>query len=218
VAKPALARSTSTTPALQGGLDVIIARGSVRVGSEEIDPSNKKNGPNDLYIVPLAEAAKKRGLHEARVAVAPDVGYRTLVDVLYTLGQVEIGQFHLLVDGPRGTSSIELSLPKTFDAKSKLHLTLLVVSSGIGMKASDENVAPGCDNHGPGITFPKKDGAHDLAGLASCATLLKGLSPAFADEDTVTLAANPDVDFQTLVAIIDAVRPSFPKVAFALAK
>jgi biopolymer transport protein ExbD len=76
-----------------------------------IDAKHKRSGPNDLYIVPLANALQHarevdkavraaKGLDpatsEARIVVDKTTPYRLLIEVLYTLGQSEFGKYHLM--------------------------------------------------------------------------------------------------------------------------
>src|SRR6185436_5789416 len=104
---PSLAKSTSTTPAPTTGLDVIVTTKEIRVKGQRVAP-DKKDGPNDLLITALAEVAAKSNEDEALVSIAPDVAYRTALEVLFTLAQSEISTYHLLVAGPNGTASIEI--------------------------------------------------------------------------------------------------------------
>jgi biopolymer transport protein ExbD len=77
-----------------------------------IDAKYKRNGPNDLYIVPLANALQAarqtdkqirqaKGLDpnssEAIVIADTTTPYRLLIEVLFTLGQSEYGKYHLMV-------------------------------------------------------------------------------------------------------------------------
>lgn len=77
-----------------------------------LDVKHKRNGPHDLYIVPLANVlirhrATDKALREATgrdastseiILIADaDVPYRVLFEVLYTAGQSEFGKYHLLV-------------------------------------------------------------------------------------------------------------------------
>jgi biopolymer transport protein TolR len=54
---------------------------------------------------------------------------------------------------------------------------------------------------------------------------LKGTSPDFADETTVTISANPNIPYQAVIGTMDAVRRTedgtkelFPDVNFGLAR
>jgi len=105
-----------------------------------------------------------------------------------------------------------------------LNLTVLIVSDGISLKAAGGNIAPGCQNPGPGNAIPMKNGKHDLEALTACAAHLKSLSPEFADETQVYIAANPATDYQTIIDVIDALRATpqgdvlFDNVNFKVAK
>lgn len=83
-----------------------------QLGQTGLDARYKRNGPNDLYIQPLAQVLQRyrqndRALREARgkdattseaIIVADETTpYRLLFEVLYTLGQSEFGKFHLMV-------------------------------------------------------------------------------------------------------------------------
>jgi biopolymer transport protein ExbD len=82
------------------------------LGENGLDSSLKRNGPNDLYIVPLGQVLQRyretdKLIREARgveastselILVADaDVPYRLLMEVLYTAGQSEFGKYQLMV-------------------------------------------------------------------------------------------------------------------------
>jgi biopolymer transport protein TolR len=87
-----------------------------------------------------------------------------------------------------------------------LNLSVFIVSDGFSLKASGGNIAPGCQDRGAGIAVPKANGQYDYAALTACAARLKGLSPEFADETQATITANPGTEFQTVIAVMDALR------------
>ncbi len=105
-----------------------------------------------------------------------------------------------------------------------LNLSAWVTSEGIALKSSGGNIATGCGHVGPGITVPKNgDGTYDFVELTRCARELKTQNERFADETQVTITANPDVQYQTIVEVIDAVRkdakgPLFPDIRFGVAR
>ncbi len=89
-----------------------------QLAQQGLDARHKRSGPNDLYIVPLANRlsnARKldkavrtaKGLDastsEAIVIADATTPYRLLIEVLYTLGQSEFGKYHLMVM-KRGTN------------------------------------------------------------------------------------------------------------------
>jgi biopolymer transport protein ExbD len=105
-----------------------------------------------------------------------------------------------------------------------LGLTVVVVSDGFAVKARGGNVAPGCSEAGAGLAVPKRDGAFDYDALKRCVSKLKASAPAFANENGVTITANPNVPYDVVVATMDAVRSStdgadlFPEVSLAIAR
>ena len=116
-------KSTLTTEASQDGLPVLISKSAIVVDDNQVAPvpadathgvegKYKRSGPNDLYIVPLANAlqswrekdrvirqatGKDASSSEAIIIADADTPYRLLVEVLFTLGQSEFGKFHLMV-------------------------------------------------------------------------------------------------------------------------
>ena len=228
-----LARSNATATSAEG-FELLVTKNAIALADgtqltpvppnavHGVDASYKRNGPNDLYIEPLAKAFQKQSNRDAVLAVDPSIPYRLLVEVLFTLGQNEAKRIHLLVRTPTGTASIEPALPRaptthpTPRATPSLDLLVIIARDGISMKARGGNIAPGCKDVGAGLAIPNKDGARDMAALAACAQRLKNISPDFASELSVTIATNADVDFQTLVEAMDALRPTFPIVTFGL--
>jgi biopolymer transport protein ExbD len=106
-----------------------------------------------------------------------------------------------------------------------LGLTVIVVGDGFSVKARGGNVAPGCNDTGAGLAVGKApSGDYDYATLNSCVTKLKHLSPDFANENQVTISANPNIPYQAIISTIDAVRTAssgeelFPDVNFGLAR
>jgi biopolymer transport protein TolR len=105
-----------------------------------------------------------------------------------------------------------------------LGLTVLVVPDGFSLKARGGNVAPGCNDTGPGIAIPKKEGDYDYDALKACAQKLKGAAPEFKEEMGVTISANPPIPYQVVISTMDAVRKAeggeelFPEVTFGVAR
>jgi biopolymer transport protein ExbD len=116
-------KSVLTTEASQEGLAVLLSKSSIVVDDAVVCPvpadsthgiegKYKRSGPNDLYIVPLANALQSWRERDRQIRVATgkdpssseaiiiaDSGtpYRLLVEVLFTLGQTEFAKFHLMV-------------------------------------------------------------------------------------------------------------------------
>lgn len=118
-----LPKSVLTSEAAQDGVPVIISRSQIVVDDNIICPvpadathgvegKYKRSGPNDLYIVPLANTlqswrerdrqvraatGKDQSFSEAIIIADSNTPYRLLVEVLFTLGQTEFSRHHLMV-------------------------------------------------------------------------------------------------------------------------
>jgi biopolymer transport protein ExbD len=116
-------KSILTTEASQEGVAVLISKSHIVVDDNIVcpvpsDPTHgiegkyKRSGPNDLYIVPLANslqswrerdkqvraASGSTDLRSEAIVIADqNTPYRLLVEVLFTLGQTEFSKFHLMV-------------------------------------------------------------------------------------------------------------------------
>jgi len=113
--------------------------------------------------------------------------------------------------------------PGTPYERTPLGLTVLVTDEGVAMKTAGGNVATGCDGAGPGVAVPKLAGTQDLATLTACARRLKAARPEFAAEREVALSASPGIDYQTVLAVMDALRRDgdvelFPEVRLAVVR
>jgi biopolymer transport protein ExbD len=123
-----LPTSVMTSEPSEEGVVVIISKTQILVGEDPnpivllpsreslaqsgVDAKYKRSGPNDLYIVPLANALSHardtdkairaaKGLDpatsEAIIVADGTTPYRLLIEVLFTLGQSEFGKYHLMV-------------------------------------------------------------------------------------------------------------------------
>lgn len=129
------------------------------------------------------------------------------------------------------TSTIETNPPPSRSAgvraatpTESLNLTVLIVNDGFSIKASGGSVGAGCSGIGQGISVGKRGGEYDYGGLTSCADKLKRSNPAYAEEEQVTITANPGVAYEIVIKTMDALRttadgksPLFQKVNFGLA-
>jgi biopolymer transport protein TolR len=110
------------------------------------------------------------------------------------------------------------------DVSSKaLNLAALITTQGVSLKTSGGNVATGCNDVGSGVAVPKVNGEHDFKSLTACAKRLKNANPAFKEETQVTITANPDTDYGTVISVMDALRNDgeedlFPEVHFGMAR
>ena len=123
-----LPASVMRTEAAQEGVVVVISKSQILVGDDPnpvvllpsreqlsqsgVDSRYKRSGPNDLYIVPLANAltnaretdkrirqAKGQDASSSEAVIVADTStpYRLLIEVLFTAGQSEFGKYHLMV-------------------------------------------------------------------------------------------------------------------------
>jgi biopolymer transport protein ExbD len=123
-----LPSSIITTEAAQEGVVILISKSQILVGDDPnpivllpspeqlaqsgVDTKYKRSGPNDMYIVPLANALaharetdkairQAKGLDatssEAVIVADATTPYRLLLEVLFTAGQSEFGKYHLMV-------------------------------------------------------------------------------------------------------------------------
>jgi biopolymer transport protein ExbD len=122
-----LPKSVLTSEPSEEGVVVTISKSQILVGEDQdpiglpgreqlaqsgVDARYKRNGPNDLFIMPLAQKLSSareqdkairaaKGLDpstsEAIIVADGQTPYRLLVEVLYTLGQSEFGKYHIMV-------------------------------------------------------------------------------------------------------------------------
>lgn len=123
-----LPSSVMTGEPAQEGVVVLISKTQILVGEDPnpivllpsreqlaqsgVEQKHKRGGPNDLYIIPLANALSHaretdkairaiKGLDtstsEAIIVADVTTPYRLLIEVLFTLGQSEFGKYHLMV-------------------------------------------------------------------------------------------------------------------------
>jgi len=129
------------------------------------------------------------------------------------------------------TATIDTSPPASKSAgvrteipSQALNLSVLIATEGFSLKASGGNIAPGCNEVGAGLAVPKVNGNYDFSTLKTCAAHLKGSNSEFADETAATISANPGVDFQTVVGVMDALRETptgdalFEDIKFGVAR
>ena len=122
--------SVLTSEATQEGLAIIITKSNILVDNNPVCPvppdathgvegkHKRSGGTNDLYIVPLANAAqswrdrdvivraamgKDTSSSEAIIIADQGMPFRLLTEVVFTLGQTSFAKFHLMVmQGKKG--------------------------------------------------------------------------------------------------------------------
>ncbi len=118
-------------------------------------------------------------------------------------------------------------------AEESLNLTVIIASDGYFIKGKAASIAPGCTGIGGGAPTIARINAngdesadgkkYDTVGLQKCARKLKEEVPNAAEERQVMVTANPNVPFQEIVRVMDAVRKDdkgelFPNVVFTVLK
>jgi biopolymer transport protein TolR len=123
-------------------------------------------------------------------------------------------------------SQIESDLPKIARGRSKgevatpLNLNVTVTDGGVIVSGSGGKLARGCTgiDSGRDLTVPKKGKDYDWSGLTECVARVK---QQYASEHSVTVSADPQVQYEYVVAAMDAVRtrgkdPLFPDVMISV--
>ncbi len=119
--------TTRNTPPSEEGVVITISKSLLMLDDQQVltlpsrdsqvqsgvGARHKRKGPNDLYIAPLggmlqqarkldqavrdAKKLDRNAPSEAIIVADASTPFRTLSEVLFTLGQSEFGQFHLMV-------------------------------------------------------------------------------------------------------------------------
>lgn len=124
-------------------------------------------------------------------------------------------------------SQIESDLPKiargrsnSADVATPLNLNVTVTETGVIVSGSGGKLAPGCSTieQSRSLTVPKKGNSYDWIGLTDCVARVK---QQYKDEHAVTVSADPQVQYEYVVAAMDAVRtkgkdPLFPDVLISV--
>jgi biopolymer transport protein TolR len=112
-------------------------------------------------------------------------------------------------------SQIPSDLPHIARGRSKsaeevttpLNLNVTVTDAGVLVSGSGGKLAPGCTTIDPtgsrNVTVPRKAKDYDWKALTDCVGRVKSQ---YGTEDTVTISADPQIEYEYLVAAMDAVR------------
>ncbi|MGZ3420577.1 MAG: ExbD/TolR family protein [Polyangiales bacterium] len=136
----------------------------------------------------------------------------------------------LMADAPKqGKGGVKANVNE-----ESLNLTVIIASDGYFVKGRAASIAPGCQGVGGGApTIPRipaqpdesmeKGLKFDPDALKKCARKLKDEVPGADQEQQVMVTANPNVPFQEIVRVMDAVRKDekgelFPNVVFTVLK
>jgi biopolymer transport protein TolR len=114
-------------------------------------------------------------------------------------------------------------------SSKKLNLSVFITDKGIAFKTSGGSIATGCENVGGGLTIPARESPpadespYDLAAITTCARKLKSARPEFDEETQVTITANPGIEYQHIINVLDALRVDekgelFPEAFFGVVR
>ncbi|HEY8432854.1 MAG TPA: biopolymer transporter ExbD [Sandaracinaceae bacterium] len=99
---------------------------------------------------------------------------------------------------------------------STLNLSVTLTRAGVIVGASGGFMAQGCTTTAPRgvVSVPTRNGSYDWQGLTRCARRIKNEFP---DETRVILSADPEIEYEHLIAAMDALRSDgtdqlFPEV------
>ncbi len=203
--------------------------------SKGADESQKRSGPNDLFLVPVGAwlTRQRSDGHLGRaltVVVQRETPYRSLIELLFTAGQSEVTVFDLYETATTGRL-VHVELPafrapadlEVMHASQTLQLSVFLLPDGVSLKTMGGNVAPGCREIGAGLAVPRVDGKLDVLAVAACVRSLKAGSPAYATEDTMTMTASPAVAVGEVFDLAIALRgtaeaPLFPKLQLGVSR
>jgi biopolymer transport protein ExbD len=167
----------------------------------------------------VAQRAKIRRLsNPADVAPADEGGELNVVPYLDII--MNVMMFVLVSVSVAFTTTIATSAAaqtRPGPMSSTLRLTALITGDGIALKTAGGSLAPGCEHLGAGITVPSRNGSYDLQALTACARRIKS-QPEGARETQVSLTASPNVPYDVVVQVMDALRADesgelFPEVS-----
>jgi biopolymer transport protein TolR len=118
---------------------------------------------------------------------------------------------------------IEAQLPQLSGASATrgdkkepgLNLNVTLTESGVIVTGSGGKLAPGCQDVASGrvITVAKKAGQYDWPGLTECVSKIKAVAQ-FSDEHEVIIGADPMIQYEHVVAAMDALRGDKTKELF----
>jgi hypothetical protein len=179
--------SSSRTAPPTGALQVTLSRDGPRFGSNDASLP----APTGATVTIAADAS---------------VPVRLLQEALAKLRNDHVANVGLLTSTGRWVplSPISPAGPPTFVtvllvSKGKEAPGFLVIGNGFHM-------APGCREPGRDLTVPPSGGTYDFAGLTLCASALQSSALPYVQGPGAVVAAGADVDVQTLVSTIDALR------------
>jgi hypothetical protein len=188
------------------------------------DQRVKRMSRTDLYVVPLGETLMWLREQWRKLAMAAgkdpaechltlladrDVSYRLLTEIMYTAGQSEYSQLHvvgrhagrLVAVESHPARVVRAPLPR---AKPRLSLNVVAVKEGFVVSAFGQRVGEGCNGTGTGVAIPAHGTTYDYGALVACAKRLADQSGDDPENRTATLSAAADVSNEVVLETASA--------------
>jgi biopolymer transport protein ExbD len=171
-------------------------------------------------------AAQRARIRRAVMGAAPEPGQQdgelNVVPFLDIITNVMM--FVLATVAVALTSSVDVRPPSGRIARESrpVALNVVIVPAGFVVSAFGQRLGAGCESSGSGLAVGRSEnGDYDFAGLRACAERIRSSASNSDGEREVVITANPEVEFQTIVRAMDALRgsgerPLFPMVAFGV--
>lgn len=187
----------------------LISLSAAQSGSPESAPLSAA----PMNIPELAEAVRRQPQKYSSAVMFVDVAtpFRTLIQVMATLGWTNIDSFVLATDAaatkaPGTEWGWATQAPKRGVVGA---LSVFMVSSGFSLKLESLNVGANCSLDALGVAVPNVHGVRDYAGLERCARSIlaaeaRGPSSPDVDRALVRIAANPETPYLETIATIAA--------------
>jgi biopolymer transport protein ExbD len=209
---------------------VSVGGGVATAGGVTTPPTNKLTAAQRSKIRRLSQPKEIAPDEEAgELNIVPFLDIITNV-LMFVLASISVTfTVSLIADAPKQGRGGVAATPQ-----ESLNLTVLIVSGGYVIKGRGATIKTGCEGIGSGDppTVPRvaggndtmQDGTkYDVLSLQRCARKLKDTVPNADMEQQVMVTANPNIPFQEIVRVMDAVRRDekgdlFPNVVFTVLK
>ena len=230
----------------EGHARVDIRRGALLLDGEqvatldgiEVPAAAKEGGESGLVVTPLSSAlgtsyteSESARLEHVQIVASPEIGYRTVVEVMFTAARMGVGDFSFALGAPvrpgpmEITEKVDLQLPKistnalgaSGDQEKRLDLSVAVVANGFRVGAFGVPRPPidGCDEEGPNVCL--RDQATDTAALFADARAAYASGEAERGHELLEKAAQ-SYDFAGLYSVLvelDKQRPDEDTIKIA---
>jgi len=211
-------RFLASAPA--GSLHTLVPPAPRRVVSlhgGQISAGDRAEGGQGLLVLRLRTALEDLRARDPAVRAqgwtlwaGATVSYRTIVEVLYTAGQSDLGRVAVAVTERGRAAELPIALLRSRQGREPAHdlaLTLSVASPGVGVCGSGGCLSSACDGlelGSPSMAVPRRPGeGHDWGRLRRCVAKIK---EAFPDETAVIVRGEPTTTWGDILQAVAAAR------------